>query len=62
MVWLAALASNLGTWMQVVAASWMMTSLTASAALVALVQTLRFPVSLWRCPPARWPTSWTAGG
>jgi MFS family permease len=37
--WLASLASNLGTWMHVVAVSWLMTSLTASAALVALIQT-----------------------
>jgi MFS family permease len=38
-VWFAALASNLGSWMHLVAASWLMTSLTASAALVALLQT-----------------------
>jgi MFS family permease len=38
-VWIASVASNLGTWMHVVAASWLMTSLTSSAALVALVQT-----------------------
>ena len=38
-IWIASLASNLGTWMHIVAASWLMTSLTASAALVALVQT-----------------------
>jgi threonine dehydrogenase-like Zn-dependent dehydrogenase len=36
---LAALASNVGTWMQNVAAAWLMTSLTSSATLVALVQT-----------------------
>ena len=38
-VWLATLASNLGTWMHIVAASWLMTSLTASAAVVSLIQT-----------------------
>jgi predicted MFS family arabinose efflux permease len=39
MLWLAALVSNLGGWMHLVAAGWLMTSLTASAALVALLQT-----------------------
>src|SRR5918994_5292672 len=38
-LWIAAFASNVGTWMQNVAAAWLMTSLTSSAALVALVQT-----------------------
>jgi predicted MFS family arabinose efflux permease len=38
-LWLASLASNVGSWMHLVAASWLMTSLTASAALVALLQT-----------------------
>jgi len=38
-VWLASLASNLGSWMHLVAASWLMTSLTDSAALVALLAT-----------------------
>jgi MFS family permease len=37
--WVAGLASNLGTWMQMVGSAWLMTSLTASAALVALLQT-----------------------
>jgi MFS family permease len=37
-LWLASLASNVGTWMQNVAAVWLMTSLTTSATLVALVQ------------------------
>jgi MFS family permease len=35
--WAASFASYLGTWMQIVAASWLMTTLTSSAALVALV-------------------------
>ena len=38
-IWIATLASNLGTWMHIVAASWLMTSLTASAALVSLILT-----------------------
>ena len=38
-VWIASLASNLGTWMHIVAAYWLMTSLTASPALAGLVQT-----------------------
>ena len=38
-LWIAAFASNVGTWMQSVAAAWLMTSLTSSATLVALVQT-----------------------
>lgn len=37
-VWIAALASNVGSWMHLVAAGWLMTSLTASAVLVALLQ------------------------
>jgi MFS family permease len=38
-LWIAAFTSNVGTWMQNVAAAWLMTSLTSSATLVALVQT-----------------------
>ena len=38
-IWLATVVSNLGTWMHLIAASWLMTSLTASAALVALLLT-----------------------
>ena len=38
-LWIASLASNIGSWMHVVAAAWLMTSLTASATLVALLQT-----------------------
>lgn len=37
-LWIATVASNVGTWLQNVGASWMMTSLTTSATLVALVQ------------------------
>ncbi len=38
-LWAASVVSNVGTWMQNVAAVWLMTSLTTSATLVALVQT-----------------------
>jgi MFS family permease/quinol monooxygenase YgiN len=38
-LWTANLASNVGTWMQSVGAAWLMTSLTPSSAMVALVQT-----------------------
>ncbi len=37
-LWIASVASNIGTWMQNVGASWLMTSLTTSATLIALVQ------------------------
>ena len=38
-VWIAAITSNIGTWMQSVGAAWLMTSLTPSPLLVALMQT-----------------------
>lgn len=38
-IWIAALVSNLGTWMQNVGAAWLMTSLSSSPLLIALVQT-----------------------
>src|SRR4051812_26920279 len=37
-LWIASLASNLGTWMQNVGAAWLMTELSAEALMVALVQ------------------------
>jgi len=37
-LWIASVASNIGTWFQNVGASWMMTTLSASPAMVALVQ------------------------
>lgn len=37
-LWIALLVSNIGTWMQSMAAAWLMTELTHSAAKVALVQ------------------------
>lgn len=38
-IWIAAMASNVGTWMQNVGAAWMMATLSASPLLIALVQT-----------------------
>ncbi|MEO8603037.1 MAG: MFS transporter, partial [bacterium] len=38
-IWLASLVSNIGTWMQSASAAWMMTSLSTSPVLVALMQT-----------------------
>src|SRR5579864_1407066 len=38
-LWLAAVASNLGTWMHEVGASWLMTQLAPSPLMVSLVQT-----------------------
>jgi MFS family permease len=37
-LWIASVASNIGTWLQSVGASWLMTSLSSSASLVAFVQ------------------------
>jgi predicted MFS family arabinose efflux permease len=39
MIWLATIASNVGTWMHDTAAGWLMTSLTPSTLVVALLQT-----------------------
>src|SRR6266511_5087619 len=50
-VWIAAIASNIGTWMQSVGAAWLMTSLTPSPLLVALMQTATsLPVFLLGLP------------
>src|SRR5437879_4764984 len=38
-MWIASVASNIGTWMHTMAAGWLMTSLAPSPLLVALVQT-----------------------
>src|SRR5215210_7263032 len=38
-LWLAAVASNIGTWMQNVGADWLMTTLAPSPLMVALMQT-----------------------
>ena len=39
MLWLATLASNVGTWMNDVGAGWLMTTLSSGPTAVALVQT-----------------------
>lgn len=50
-VWLGTLASNIGTWMHDVGASWLMTTLTASPMMVALVQTMNSaPIMLLALP------------
>ena len=41
-LWIALLASNIGTWMQAVGAAWLMVQLNASPAIVALVQTATY--------------------
>jgi MFS family permease len=42
--WVANLTSNVGSWMQTVAAQWLMTSLTSSAVLVGAIQATNLPV------------------
>src|SRR5215813_2867836 len=50
-LWIATIASNLGTWMQDVGESWLMVSLTKSPILVALVETAgSLPVVLLALP------------
>jgi MFS family permease len=50
-LWIASVASNIGTWMHTVGASWLMTTLAASPLLVALVQTATtLPVFLASVP------------
>src|SRR6266404_8514764 len=50
-LWIASVISNIGTWMQDVGESWLMTSLTLSPALVALVETAgSLPVVLAALP------------
>lgn len=50
-IWIAAMISNLGTWMQNVGASWLMVSLSHSPLLIALVQTATtLPVFLLGVP------------
>jgi len=50
-LWLASLASYLAIWMQSVAGAWLMTSLTSSALLVALMQTaISLPMCLLSLP------------
>jgi len=50
-LWIAALVSNVGTWMQNVGAAWLMTSLSPSPLLVALIQTASsLPILLLALP------------
>src|SRR5512132_3550258 len=50
-LWIASIVSNIGTWMQDVGESWLMTSLTLSPLLVALVETAgNLPVVLAALP------------
>jgi MFS family permease len=48
--WLANLTSNVGSWMQTVAAQWLMLSLTSSAFLVGAIQATNLPVLLLAIP------------
>jgi MFS family permease len=48
--WLANLTSNVGSWMQTVAAQWLMISLTSSALLVGAIQATNLPVLLLAVP------------
>src|SRR5260370_30781097 len=51
-LWLAALASNVGTWMQNVGAAWLMTAIAPSPRMVALIQTASsVPILLLALPP-----------
>jgi MFS family permease len=50
-LWIAAVVSNIGTWMHDVGAGWLMTSLSSSPSMVALVQAAdTFPVMLLALP------------
>jgi len=50
-VWIATIVSNVGTWMQDVGAGWLMTSLSSSPALVALIEAAdSIPVMLLALP------------
>lgn len=54
-LWIASVVSNIGSWMQDVGESWLMTSLTLSPLLVALIETAgNLPVVL--AAPACWST------
>jgi len=60
-LWMVTIVSNIGTWMQNVAAAWLMTSLSQSSVLVALVQTATsLPVFFLALPAGRWRMWWTA--
>jgi hypothetical protein len=56
-IWIASVVSNIGTWMQNVGVAWLMTTLTPSPVLVALIQTATsLPVFLVGLPAGalRW--------
>ena len=48
--WVATLVSNVGSWMQIVAAQWLMISLTSSAVLVGAIGATNLPVLLLAVP------------
>ena len=51
MLWIATLASNIGTWMHDIGAGWLMTSLSSTPVMVALVQTATtLPIFLLAMP------------
>ena len=61
--WIAATISGVGTWMQDTAGTWLMTVLTASPLLIALMQTAAsLPVLVSASSPGLPRTSTTAGG
>src|SRR6266436_10386737 len=50
-LWIATIVSNIGTWMQDVGAGWLMTSLSSSPSIVALVEAAdSFPLMLLALP------------
>jgi MFS family permease len=51
-LWIATIASNVGTWMHDTAATWLMTSLTTSTLMVALMQTATSLPTLFLALPA----------
>jgi MFS family permease len=51
-LWVATVASNLGTWMHDTAATWLMTSLTSSTVMIALMQTAASLPMLFLALPA----------
>jgi len=62
-LWIAAIISYIGTWMQAVGAGWMMTQISGSPLMVGLVQAaVALPVFLVILPAARWLTWWTGDG
>jgi MFS family permease len=52
-IWICILAANISVWMQNVVAAWLMTSLTRSPLMVALIQTATTLPAFLFCLPAR---------